>query len=431
MKIPVPLILGCLMLLTSGTCLSQTTTWGEQDYASVVEKLSSDLLSSQKLRDYSEKLGKKPNVSVGLIRSEADNSVDLNELIRRFEYKIFNSNIMEIIESADFRDEVRKERATQSEFEKEQAFKKWGKEAGANLILFGDLTVKTETRGNKNFYYYTVSLFMTDIETNTRIWFDQEQVKKSQKIEFTEPTRFDSQPLQFGTTQAKKPRDRASVQKYLGLEFSKIHPIIFGNLQPGFGISLFKERSIPSTRNIIFTGWSFEYFQFGATNVSLGTGSFNSPDPQSPFYGANNYTGSYTTNDKLYSVKPYMNFRVSGRRLSFYTALEAGLALFSSKNKAQLNIQSQTSSAKEVIGSDKNSSSITMTYGFKMGMGYRISPRLDAAASAGFTFGLIPPLQKVSPWVNDSGASVAVSWDKESTFLYYYVLSARLSYRLK
>ena len=126
-----------------------------------------------------------------------------------------------------------------------------------------------------------------------------------------------------------------------------------------------------------------------------------------------------------------MNFRVSGRRLSFYTALEAGLVLFSSKNKAQLNIQSQTSSSKTVIESDKNSSSITMIYGFKMGMGYRISPRIDAAASAGFTFGLIPPLQKVSPWVNNSGSSVAVAWDKDFSFLYYYVLSARLSYKLK
>jgi hypothetical protein len=426
-----PLIIGCMIFWGSLSCSGQATQWSEQDYVEISERLSSDLLNSQKLRDYSEKLGRKPNVSVGLIRSEADNTVDLNELIRRFEYKIFNSNTVEIIESADFRDEVRKERATQSEFEKEQAFKKWGKEAGANLILFGDLTVKTETRGNKNFYYYTVSLFMTDIETNTRIWFDQEQVKKWQKIEFTEPTRFDSRTPQLGAPQSKNNRDHGSIQKYIGLDFNRIHPIIFGNLQPGFGVSLFKERSIRGASNIIFTGWSLEYFQFGATNISLGSGSFNSPDPQSPFYGANNYSGSYTTNDKLFSLKPYMNFRVSGRRLSFYTALEAGLVLFSSKNKAQLNIQSQTNTSKTVVESDKNSSSITMTYGFKMGMGYRMSPRLDAAASAGFTFGLIPPLQKVTPWVNNSSSSVAVGWNKDFSFLYYYVLSVRVTYKLR
>lgn len=424
------LITCCAILLASLSCAGQAQ-WSELDYVEISERLSSDLLSSQKLRDYSEKLGKKPYLTVGLIRSEADNSVDLNELIRRFEYKIFNSNVLEIIESSDFRDEVRKERATQSEFEKEQAFKKWGKEAGANLILFGDLTVKTETRGNKNYYYYTISLFMTDIETNTRIWFDQEQVKKSQKIAFNESTKFEPRPSQTGIPQVKTTRDHESIQKFVGIDLNRIHPIIFSNLKPGFGISLFKERSIRGTSNIIFTGWSFEYFQFGATNLSLGSGNFNSPDPQSPFYGANNYNGSYTTNDKLFSLKPYINFRVAGRRLSFYTALETGLVLLSSKNKAQLNIQSQSSSSRTVVESDKNSSSVTMFYGFKMGMGYRISARLDAAASAGFTFGFIPPLQKVSPWVNNTGSSVAVGWDKDFSFLYYYALTARLSYKLR
>jgi len=232
-------------------------------------------------------------------------------------------------------------------------------------------------------------------------------------------------------SQPKSTHDRASIQKYVGLDLNRIHPIFLSNLKPGFGISLFKERSIRGASNTIFTGWSLEYYQFGSTSAGLGSGAFNSPDPQSPFYGPNTYNSSYTTNDKLFSVKPYINFRVSGRKISFYTALEAGLVLLSSKNKAQLNIQSQSSSLKTVVESDKNSSSVTMFYGFKMGMGYRISSRLDASANAGFTFGFVPPLQRVSPWVNNTGSSVAVGWDKDFSLLYYYVLAARLSYKLK
>jgi hypothetical protein len=83
MKISQILVVCCLALSTSVSCLGQTA-WSEADYTGVTEKLSSDLLASEKLRDYIQKLGKKPNVSVGLIRSEVDNNVDVNELIRRF-----------------------------------------------------------------------------------------------------------------------------------------------------------------------------------------------------------------------------------------------------------------------------------------------------------------------------------------------------------
>jgi len=418
-----------LILAVSLHCLGQTTPWTEQDYSRVADKLSSDLLNSQKLRDYIKGLGKKPNVSIGLIRSETNNTVDLNELIRKFEYKIFNSNMVEIVESADFRDEVRKERANQSEFETEQAFKKWGKEAGANLILFGDLSVKTETRGDKNYYYYTVSLFMTDIETNTRIWFGQEQVKKSQRIQDVEPAKFDPRLSQIPTPVAPEPKKPRSAQKYIGLDFNSIHPVIFNNIKPGLGLSLFKERSIGTS--IVFFGWSFEYYQFGSTSGSLGSGSFNSLDPQSQFYGANNYTSNFSNNDKLYSVRPYFNFKVSGRKISFYTALEAGLALFSQKSKTQINIVSQSTNNKTTIENQKTSSSVTLIYGFKMGLGYRITPRLDLAASAGFTFGFVPPLQTISPSIYNSGSSVSTTWDRDLSFLYAYALAARLSYRVK
>jgi hypothetical protein len=430
MKIYRALII-CSAILFAALGSAGQTTWSEQDYTKVTDRLSADLLNSSKLSDYIQKLGRKPNVSVGLIRSEANNNVDLNELIRRFEYKIFNSNVVEIIESADFRDEVRKERATQSEFEKEQAFKKWGKEAGANLILFGDLTLKTETRGNKSYYYYTISLFMTDIETNTRIWFDQEQVRKQEKIELTEPSKFDSRTTQQQNYQPRTSQEKGIRERYFGIDFNRIHPITIDYVKPGSGFSIFTERSFGGKARFIFGGWSFDYYQFGANSVNLGSGNFYSSDSQSQFYGTNNYNGSFSIDDRIYSVRPYINFRVTGRAVSFYTIIESGLLLFNLKKNAQVNIQSQSNpSAKIVVTDSKKTNSVTLTYGIRMGVGYRIAPKLELSGNAGFMFAILP-LQTFTPSVSVTSTSPEIYWNKDLNLLLSYSLNLQLSYRIK
>src|SRR5258706_103725 len=66
----------------------------------------------------------------------------------------------------------------QQDFASSNTASKWGMEQGANLMLFGEMTSETDTYNNKRVVNYVTTLFLTDIETNKRVWYGQEEIKK-------------------------------------------------------------------------------------------------------------------------------------------------------------------------------------------------------------------------------------------------------------
>jgi hypothetical protein len=45
-------------------------------------------------------------------------------------------------------------------------------------MLFGDMTSEVDTYNNKRVVNYITTLYLTDIETNKRIWYGQNEIKK-------------------------------------------------------------------------------------------------------------------------------------------------------------------------------------------------------------------------------------------------------------
>jgi PBP1b-binding outer membrane lipoprotein LpoB len=82
------------------------------------------------------------------------------------------------VESDEFRDKLRLERAQQQDFADPATVAQWGKEVGANLILFGDMTSETDVYQKRRVVNYITTLFLTDMETNKRVWYGQEEIKK-------------------------------------------------------------------------------------------------------------------------------------------------------------------------------------------------------------------------------------------------------------
>jgi PBP1b-binding outer membrane lipoprotein LpoB len=91
---------------------------------------------------------------------------------------IFNSGIADLVESEEFRDILRNERAQQQDFADPSTMARWGKETGADLILFGEMTSETDVYNNKKVVNYVTTLFLTNMETNKRIWYGQHEIKK-------------------------------------------------------------------------------------------------------------------------------------------------------------------------------------------------------------------------------------------------------------
>jgi penicillin-binding protein activator len=152
--------------------------WNDTDSRKVADQMIFDLFEAESFKTYASAKGKKPVIIVGVIRNKTSEHIDADNFIKKFEVVIHNSNAAEVVESGEFRDQVRVERASQQEFAESSTAKQFGKELGADVMLFGDITSEVDTYNNKRVVNYITTLYLTDIETNKRIWYGQLEIKK-------------------------------------------------------------------------------------------------------------------------------------------------------------------------------------------------------------------------------------------------------------
>ena len=136
------------------------------------------MLNNPRFEEYAKSLGRKPAIIVGQIRNKTSEHIDADNYVKKFEMAIFNSGIADLVESDVFRDKLRDERAQQQDFADPSTVAKWGKEVGANLMLFGEMTSETDVYNSKRVVNYITTLFLTEVETNKRIWYGQKEIKK-------------------------------------------------------------------------------------------------------------------------------------------------------------------------------------------------------------------------------------------------------------
>lgn len=152
--------------------------WNDTDSRNVAEAMTSGLLGSDRFQAYAQEKGEKPVIIVGLITNRTSEHIDAANYIKKFELAIFNSGVADLVESDQFRDKLRQERAQQQDFADPATVAQWGKETGADLILFGEMTSETDVYNNRRVVNYITTLFLTDMETNKRVWYGQHEIKK-------------------------------------------------------------------------------------------------------------------------------------------------------------------------------------------------------------------------------------------------------------
>ena len=152
--------------------------WNDTDSRLVANKLTTDFLASEKFKEYAMVLGKKPAIILGTIRNKTSEHIDASNYVKKFELAIYHSGVAELVESDEQRDKLRLERVQQQDFSDPSTMAEWGKEVGANLMLFGEMTSETDVYNNRRVVNYQTTLFLTDMETNKRIWYGQHEIKK-------------------------------------------------------------------------------------------------------------------------------------------------------------------------------------------------------------------------------------------------------------
>lgn len=152
--------------------------WNDTDSRKVADQMIFDLFDSDNFKEYAKQRGRKPVIVMGAIKNRTSEHIDAANFVKKFELVIHNSALADIVESDEFRDKLRVERTQQQDFADSESAKKFGKELGADLMLFGEITSETDTYNKKRVVNYITTLFLTDIETNRRVWYGQNEIKK-------------------------------------------------------------------------------------------------------------------------------------------------------------------------------------------------------------------------------------------------------------
>lgn len=152
--------------------------WNDTDSRKVADQMIYDLFDSERYKSYAKEKTDKPAIIIGTIRNKTSEHIDADNFVKKFEVVIHNSGVADLVESSEFRDQLRVERLEQQEFADPATVKRMGMELGADLMLFGEITSETDTYNNRRVVNYITTLFLTDIETNKRIWYGQNEIKK-------------------------------------------------------------------------------------------------------------------------------------------------------------------------------------------------------------------------------------------------------------
>lgn len=176
------ILIGCqtrqVTRLDPATEIDLSGRWNDSDSRKVADQMIYDLFDADTFKDYVQTKTAKPVIVVGMIRNKTSEHIDPDNFVKKFEVVIHNSGVADLVESDEFRDKLRVERLEQQEFADPATVKRMGMETGADLMLFGEISSQTDVYNNRRVVNYITTLFLTDIETNKRIWYGQNEIKK-------------------------------------------------------------------------------------------------------------------------------------------------------------------------------------------------------------------------------------------------------------
>ncbi|MGH1365660.1 MAG: penicillin-binding protein activator LpoB [Calditrichia bacterium] len=154
--------------------------WNDTDSRLVAEEMISDVLSRAWLENHRNATGNKPVVIVGSIKNKSHEHINTETFIKDMEKEFVNSNTVRVVQSKEFREEIRDERADQQEYSSAETIKRWRQETGADYMLQGVVNsiVDSDRDAGQKVNYYQIDLELTNLETNEKVWIGDKKIKK-------------------------------------------------------------------------------------------------------------------------------------------------------------------------------------------------------------------------------------------------------------
>ncbi len=191
-KIAYPIFTFLALAIAISACSQRTVTrispdqqidlsgrWNDIDSKLVAEEMINDVLNRPWREDFTRASGNKPVMIVGMISNKTSEHIESETFIKDIEREMINSGMVRIVQNSVFREKLREERANQGEFASPETQSRWGRELGADFMLFGVMTSITDSYGKDKVVSYKVNLELANLETNEKVWIGDKEIKKA------------------------------------------------------------------------------------------------------------------------------------------------------------------------------------------------------------------------------------------------------------
>ncbi len=162
-----------------GTTVDLSGRWNDTDSRLVAQEMVYDVMSRPWLARFEQRHDRRPVLIVADVRNRSHEHIDAETFIRNMERELVNMGSVRIVQSREFRELVREERADQHEFASPETVKKWQRELGADYMFTGTINSIVDQYRRQKIIYYQVNLELTDMETNEKVWIGEKQIKKN------------------------------------------------------------------------------------------------------------------------------------------------------------------------------------------------------------------------------------------------------------
>lgn len=179
------------MIILLGACAKRTVTrvspdqqidlsgrWNDTDSKMVAGEMINDVLNRPWHQDFTRAYNRKPVVIVGMVQNKTAEHIEPETFIKDIEREFINSGMVRIVENGVFREKLREERAEQGEFASPETQARWGRELGADFMMFGIITAITDAYNKEKVVNYKVNLELANLETNEKVWIGDKEIKK-------------------------------------------------------------------------------------------------------------------------------------------------------------------------------------------------------------------------------------------------------------
>lgn len=188
-RIAVAVVPLCFLMFTN--CAKRTVTrvstdkqidlsgrWNDVDSKQVSQEMIKDVLGRPWRENFFNRTNKKPTVIVGIVTNRSSEHIEADVFIKDVEREFINSGMVRVVQNSEFREKMRTERADQGQYASPETAKKWGKELGADFMMFGTINSITDVYNKKKVTFYKVNLELADMETNEKVWIGDKEIKK-------------------------------------------------------------------------------------------------------------------------------------------------------------------------------------------------------------------------------------------------------------